>query len=87
MYPPDTTCPCTTCTKFTRAYIHHLFRVGEILGATLATIHNLTWFANFMGRMRQSILDGTFEDFRKNVHEIYPEKVEGKGQGKKGRRK
>lgn len=82
MYPPDTTCTCTTCTKFTRAYIHHLFRVGEILGATLATIHNLTWFANFMAKMRASIVDGTFEDFRRQVHETYPEKVEGMPQPK-----
>ena len=74
MYPPDTQCQCYTCTRFTRAYLHHLFRVGEILGATLATIHNLTWFANFMGRMRQSIVDGTFEQFRARVHETYPEK-------------
>jgi queuine tRNA-ribosyltransferase len=76
MYPPDTSCPCTTCAKFTRAYIHHLFRVGEILGATLATIHNLTWFADFMARMRASIVAGTFEDFRRQVHEAYPSKSE-----------
>ncbi|MED5374716.1 MAG: tRNA guanosine(34) transglycosylase Tgt [Myxococcota bacterium] len=74
MYPPDATCSCYACTKFTRAYIHHLFKVGEVFGATLATIHNLTWFANFMARMRQSILDGEFETFRKWVHEVYPER-------------
>jgi queuine tRNA-ribosyltransferase len=74
MYPPDTSCSCYTCTRFTRAYLHHLFRVGEILAATLATIHNLTWYANFMARMRQSIIDGQFEQFRKWVHEVYPEK-------------
>ncbi|MGB0640555.1 MAG: tRNA guanosine(34) transglycosylase Tgt [Myxococcota bacterium] len=76
MYPPDTQCQCYTCTRFTRAYLHHLFRVGEILGATLATIHNLTWFAHFMGEMRKSIVDGTFEQFRTRVHETYPEKRE-----------
>lgn len=73
MYPPDTTCDCYTCQNFTRAYLHHLFRVGEILGATLASIHNIHWTQAFMAKMRQSILDGTFEIFRANVHEAYPE--------------
>ena len=72
MYPVDTSCSCYTCTNFTRAYLHHLFKIGEILSATLATIHNLTWFANFMGDMRQSIVEGRFEAYRKWVHEVYP---------------
>ena len=76
MYPPDTSCSCYTCTNFTRAYLHHLFRVGEILAASLTTIHNLHWYANFMARMRASIVDGTFEQFRAWVHEVYPEKNE-----------
>lgn len=76
MYPPDTNCNCYTCRNFTRAYLNHLFRVGEILGASLATIHNLTWFASFMDRMRQSILDGSFESFRGWVHDRYPEKTD-----------
>ena len=73
MYPPDTQCDCYTCTHFTRAYLHHLFRVGEILAASLTTIHNLTWYARFMARMRASIVDGTFEAFRQEVHKAYPE--------------
>ncbi len=73
MYAIDTSCQCYTCTTFTRAYVHHLFRVGEILGATLCSVHNITWFHNFMDRMRTSIEDGTFEQFRKWVHEVYPE--------------
>jgi queuine tRNA-ribosyltransferase len=81
MYPPDTSCQCYTCTRFSRAYLHHLFRVGEILAATLTTIHNLTWYASFMARMRQSIVDGTFESYRQWVHEIYPEKTGGQGKG------
>ncbi len=71
MYPPDTSCSCYTCQRFTRAYLHHLFRVNEILSASLASIHNLTWFAGYMARMRQSILDGTFESFRKAAHEVW----------------
>jgi queuine tRNA-ribosyltransferase len=76
MYPPDTTCSCYTCTNFTRAYLHHLFRINEILSATLATIHNLTWFAKFMADMRASIISGTFSDYRSWVHRVYPEKTE-----------
>ena len=72
MYSVDTSCSCYTCTNFTRAYLHHLFKIGEILSATLATIHNLTWFAQFMANMRQSIFEGRFEEYRKWVHEVYP---------------
>ena len=73
MYPVDSSCTCYTCTNFSRAYLHHLFRVGEILGATLASIHNIAWFQQFMGRMRESIVAGEFEAFRKEVHEYYPD--------------
>ena len=74
MYPPDTSCSCYTCRNFTRAYIHHLFRVGEVLGATLATLHNIHFFAAFMDEMRQSIIEGRFEAFRKEVHATWEEK-------------
>jgi queuine tRNA-ribosyltransferase len=73
MYPIDASCTCSTCASFTRAYLNHLFRVGEILAASLVSIHNIAWFQQYMARMRQSILDGTFEEFRKDVHEHYPE--------------
>ena len=74
MYPPDTSCDCYTCSNFTRAYLHHLFRINEVLSATLATIHNLTWFAKFMSNMRDSIIKGEFEEYRSWVHRVYPEK-------------
>jgi queuine tRNA-ribosyltransferase len=69
---PDTQCDCYTCETFSRAYLHHLFRVNEILSAQLATIHNLSWFARFMANMRQAIVEGRFEAYRKWVHEVYP---------------
>ncbi|MCB9680451.1 MAG: tRNA guanosine(34) transglycosylase Tgt [Alphaproteobacteria bacterium] len=84
--PLDDRCTCTTCTTFTRAYLHHLFKVNEILAATLASIHNIAWFQQFMTAMRLSILDGSFEDFRKEVHATYPdgapEEPEGEGKPK-----
>lgn len=76
MFPVDTDCRCYTCSHFTRAYLHHLFRVGEVLAATLATLHNLHWYADFMDRMRTSIVEGRFEAFRRRVHEVYPEDPE-----------
>lgn len=55
--PADPTCPCLMCTKFNRAYIHHLFKAKEITGLTLATIHNLTFMINRMADYRESILN------------------------------
>lgn len=74
MYPPDRQCGCPVCQKHTRAYLNHLFRVNEVLGATLTTVHNLYWFSDFMDRMRGAVLDGpaAFEAFRRHVHEIHP---------------
>lgn len=76
MYPIDKGCNCYACANFTRAYIHHLLRVGEVLGSALCTIHNLAWFHRFMTNMRASIQNGTFEHFRKEVHELYPDSTE-----------
>jgi hypothetical protein len=75
-YPIDTSCDCYTCRTFSRAYLHHLFEIGEVLGATLATIHNLAFFGQFMARLRASIVAGTFPSFRDDVHKLYPEKQE-----------
>jgi queuine tRNA-ribosyltransferase len=75
MYPVDSSCDCYTCTRFTRAYVHHLFRVGEVMGATLATLHNIHWFQAFMARMRQAIQRGRFDEFRLEVHAQYPKRL------------
>jgi queuine tRNA-ribosyltransferase len=71
-YPIDTSCRCYTCRTFSRAYLHHLFRVGEILAASLASIHNIAWFHQFMDAMRTSILERRFEAFRREVHAVWP---------------
>jgi queuine tRNA-ribosyltransferase len=72
LYPIDTKCTCYTCRTFTRAYLHHLFRVGEVLAATLVSVHNVAWFHRLMGQMRQSILEGSFQAFRDLVRQTYP---------------
>lgn len=58
--PFDPECGCPTCRRFTAAYLHHLYRVGELLWFRLATIHNLSFVLRQMAVMRAAILDGTF---------------------------
>ncbi len=53
--PLDEQCACYTCSNFTRAYLHHLFRAGEILGARLNTIHNLHYYQELMQGLRRAI--------------------------------
>ena len=57
--PLDDTCECYTCRNFSRAYLHHLNRVGEILGAQLATLHNLHYYQDLMRELRAAIAAGT----------------------------
>ncbi|MBI3715575.1 MAG: tRNA guanosine(34) transglycosylase Tgt [Betaproteobacteria bacterium] len=59
--PLDATCPCYTCRHFSRAYLHHLQRANEILGARLNTIHNLFYYQQLMRDMRAAIETGQFE--------------------------
>ena len=61
--PLDETCECYTCRNFSRAYLHHLHRAGEILGARLNTIHNLHYYLQLMREMRAAIDTGTFQAF------------------------
>jgi queuine tRNA-ribosyltransferase len=53
---PDEGCNCYVCTHYTRAYLAHLFRAGEMLGPHLASLHNLYFIVNFTKQLRQSIL-------------------------------
>ena len=62
--PLDETCSCYTCQNFSRAYLHHLHRCGEILGAQLNTIHNLHFYLQLMDDMRSAIEAGGFSAFR-----------------------
>ncbi|MDO8559480.1 MAG: tRNA guanosine(34) transglycosylase Tgt [bacterium] len=53
--PPDRRCPCLLCRRYTMAYLHHLYKVGEPLGARLATMHNLRFYLELMVQLRQAI--------------------------------
>jgi queuine tRNA-ribosyltransferase len=62
--PLDESCGCYTCRNFTRGYLHHLHRVGEILGAQLNTIHNLHYYLELMSEIREAIETHSFAAFR-----------------------
>ena len=68
--PIDDECDCHTCRHFSRAYVHHLIRAGEILGARLATIHNLHYYHRLMAGMRAAIEAHRFADFTAGFHEM-----------------
>jgi queuine tRNA-ribosyltransferase len=61
--PLDPECGCPACAGFSRAYLHHLVKAGEILAAMLLTTHNLTYYADLMAAMRKAIVQGTLAEF------------------------
>ena len=65
--PLDAACDCYTCRTFTRAYLHHLQRVNEILGARLNTLHNLHYYQRLMQETRAAISQGRFQSFAAGV--------------------
>ena len=66
--PLDPTCDCYACRHFTRAYLHHLQKVNEILGARLNTIHNLHYYLHLMQEMRQALDEDRFEQWREEFY-------------------
>lgn len=67
--PIDEACGCSTCKQFSRSYIKHLLKTNEILGARLATVHNLHHFLDLMRQMREAIEANEFAEFRGNFFE------------------
>jgi queuine tRNA-ribosyltransferase len=61
--PLDPECRCPACAGFSRAYLHHLVKAGEILAAMLLTTHNLTYYADLMTAMREAIMAGKLSAF------------------------
>jgi queuine tRNA-ribosyltransferase len=66
--PVDATCSCYTCRNFSRAYLHHLDRCGEMLGPMLNSIHNLHYYLNLMSEVRAALDAGNFGDFVLQFH-------------------
>jgi queuine tRNA-ribosyltransferase len=67
--PIDETCACTTCRGFSRAYLHHLDRCGEMLGPMLTSIHNLHYYLNLMQEVRDALDAGRFAAFVQRFRE------------------
>jgi queuine tRNA-ribosyltransferase len=65
--PLDANCACYACRTYSRAYLRHLFQAGEILFATLATLHNLKYYLDRMRQIRQAILLGRFRNYLDEV--------------------
>lgn len=66
--PLDETCTCTTCQRYSRAYLKHLDRCGELLGSRLNTIHNLHYYQTLMAEIRASIDAQRFTEFRQQFY-------------------
>lgn len=62
--PVDPDCSCPTCQRHIRAYLHHLFKAGELTGIRLATLHNLAWILKLLRGMRESLKEGRFHEWK-----------------------
>lgn len=62
--PLEADCPCYTCRNFSRAYLHHLFQVDEMLGPTLLSIHNIAFYLRLTAEIRAAILEKQFDNYR-----------------------
>ena len=66
--PLDPDCPCETCTRYSRAYLRHLFISKELLSARLNTIHNLSYYIRLMAQMREAILKNSFDEWAETFY-------------------
>jgi queuine tRNA-ribosyltransferase len=78
--PLDTTCSCYTCKNFSRAYLHHLDRSKEILGAQLNTMHNLHYYLDLMREMREAIEQDRFDAFVKEFNALRAQNAQAQSQ-------
>ncbi|MCL0028601.1 tRNA guanosine(34) transglycosylase Tgt [Dehalococcoidia bacterium] len=69
--PVEQDCDCYTCHTFSAAYVHHMFRSGELLAYRLATIHNVRFILRLMEEMRRAIMEGRFESYRADFHKRF----------------
>jgi len=69
--PVDPECSCYVCKNYSRAYLCHLYRAHEMLGGTLGSMHNLYFIINLVKRMRESILAGNFQEYKKGFLSTY----------------
>ena len=67
--PLDENCTCPACTNYSRAYLHHVFRSGEMISGMLLTWHNLQYYQDIMSGMRAAIEEGRFDQWEKDFHQ------------------
>lgn len=73
--PIDPACDCPVCRRHSRAYIHHLFKAGEMLAMRLTVMHNLYFYNNLMERIRSALDNGTFEDFYRTYAQVLGKRI------------
>ena len=71
--PMDPDCGCYTCRHYSRAYVRHLFQVGEVLAQELATFHSVHFYLETMRRMREAIVEGRFDAWARDFLDLYRE--------------
>jgi queuine tRNA-ribosyltransferase len=69
--PLDPDCACVACTRYTKAYLCHLFRAGELLGPRLVTLHNLTFMLGLLRTIRTALINGNFRAEKQRFLELY----------------
>jgi queuine tRNA-ribosyltransferase len=69
--PPDPQCDCDLCARYSRAYLHHLFRAGELSALRLASLHNVAFLIKLMRKIRKSITGGSFKKEKQAFLESY----------------
>ena len=73
--PIDDNCTCSTCRNYSRAYVRHLFKSGEMLAMRLAVIHNLHFYNNLMTEIRENLENGTFTDYKNKYCELLDTRI------------
>lgn len=73
--PIDEECTCETCQNYSRAYVRHLLKAGEMLGMRLAVIHNLHFYNNLMQEIRDNIENNSFEDYKNEYCDILDTRI------------
>ena len=71
LLPPDPKCSCKVCKRYSRAYIRHLYTVGEYLAGQLITYHNLYFYLNMVREVRMSIISNSFDEYYNNFYKSY----------------
>jgi queuine tRNA-ribosyltransferase len=72
--PLDPACGCMVCKNYSRAYLRHLYRSGEILASQLNTYHNLHYYLDLMRRVREAIRNDGFDEFRRQFKSMMLQK-------------